>query len=344
MANATLARDWDHLFAKELCAVDYKALEFPADVTNATRNTGGDILNKLAAFIPQLCGGSADLSPSTKTNLKGIAAFQRETRAGRNFHFGIREHAMGAIMNGMALHGPFIPYGSTFLVFSDYMRCPVRLSALMKLQCVYVFTHDSIYVGEDGPTHQPVEHAAALRVIPNLNVFRPADANETLYAWKAALDRRDGPTVILLSRQNLPTLDRTVFAAAENTTKGGYVLKDAEDADCILMANGSELAVLVAAAQIIEKKGKTVRVVSMPCFELFEAESDQYKESVLPRSLTKRYVLDAGIADGWHRYAGQEGKIHSYEDFGKSGPYKQLADRFGYTPEKVAEEVLAYIG
>jgi transketolase len=342
--NPVLAQEWDALYSDELPAVNWKELEYEAGHTDATRSSGGQILNKLAERLPQLCGGSADLAPSTKTLLKGEDSFAKGCYHGRNLHFGVREHAMGGIINGMVLESPFIVYGSTFFVFSDYMRGAIRLSALMGTQSIWVFTHDSIYVGEDGPTHQPVEHQAALNIIPNLHTFRPADSNETVYAWKAAVERRDGPTAILLTRQKLADIDRSVFAPAENTTRGGYVLKDADNPECVLMANGSEVSLLIEAAKIVEQNGKSVRIVSMPSLRVFEEQPEEYRMAVLPPSLRKRYALDVGVSDLWYRYAGLEGKVRAYDRFGVSGPYEELADRFGFTADAVAADILEYIG
>jgi transketolase len=297
------------------------------------------VLNALCEHVPGLLGGSADLAGSNNTTLKAYGHVQKDAfgASARNIHYGIREHAMGSIMNGLSLHGGFRPYGGTFLVFSDYMRPAVRLAALMHQPVVYVWTHDSIFLGEDGPTHQPVEHAMSLRLIPNLWVIRPADANETAAAWRLALERTDGPTALLLTRQGLPVLAAQSHAGA---LRGGYVVRK-ESGDrpkAILMATGSEVATALAAADIL---GPDVRVVSLPCFELFDAQDADWKESVLPGDVTTRIAIEAGCSQGWERYIGSRGIVHGIDRFGASAPFQQLADNFGFTGEALATKAQA---
>lgn len=320
---------------------------FPADSKGlATRAASGKTLNALAKAIPELIGGSADLAPSNKTWLEGEVAFQSTSPEGRNFHFGVREHAMGSAVNGMALHGGVIPYGATFLVFSDYMRPPIRLSALSHIGSIWVFTHDSIGVGEDGPTHQPVEHVAALRVIPNLVTLRPGDANETAQAWKIALARRDGPTVLALSRQGVPTLDRSKFSSSEGVQKGAYVLADLGDTTpgIILMASGTELGLIVPAGEQLAAEGLGVRLVSMPSWELFQAQGQAYIEEVLPSEIPARLAVEAGVPFGWERWVGDRGAVLGVDRFGASAPAARVYKEFGLTIENVvakARELLS---
>ena len=312
--------------------------EFPADPKGlATRAASGKVLNALAAGLPELLGGSADLAPSNNTWLNGSPAFQKDAPAGRNFHFGVREHGMGAILNGMALHGGLLPYGATFFVFTDYLRPAIRVSALSHIPVVWVMTHDSIGLGEDGPTHQPVEHLAALRAIPNLVVLRPADANETAAAWKMAIERRNAPTLLALSRQNLPTLDRKIYTPASELACGAYILADLGEKapELILMASGSEVSLIVAAGERLAAEGVNVRLVSFPSWELFAAESPEYRESVLPPTIKKRLAVEAGIAQGWERWVGEQGVILSLDRFGASAPAKTLFEQFGFTVENV---------
>ncbi|NOY97757.1 MAG: transketolase [Chloroflexi bacterium] len=309
---------------------------FPPDAKGmATRAASGKVLNLLAGRIPELLGGSADLAPSTKTWLDGYDAFSKETPAGRNFHFGVREHAMGAIVNGMAVHGGLVPFGATFLVFSDYMRGALRVGALSHYPAIWVFTHDSIGVGEDGPTHQPVEHVAALRAIPGLTVIRPGDANETLAAWRLAIAHRDGPTALILTRQNLPTLD-LLPSTFSLVGKGAYVLKDfGENPALILMASGSEVHLVLAAGERLAAEGVAVRVVSFPSWELFEKQEPAYRESVLPPQVGARLAVEAGIAQGWEKYVGTDGGVLSIEHYGASAPAKTLFEKYGFTVENV---------
>jgi transketolase len=303
----------------------------------ATRASSGKVLNALAPAVPALIGGSADLTPSNKTDVKGRVDFQQHTPEGGYFHFGVREHGMAAAANGMALTG-LRPYVGTFLIFSDYMRPAIRLSALMHQPVVYVMTHDSIGLGEDGPTHQPVEQLMSLRMIPNTLVLRPADANETAYAWRAALENTTGPTLLALTRQNLPTLDRTRFGTAEGTLRGAYVLKEAEaDLRVLLLATGSEIEIALAAAETLESEGVGARVVSMPSWELFERQDASYREQVLPPSVAARVSVEAGVTTGWSRYVGAGGVSVGLDRFGASAPYEKLYEEFGITPQAVAE-------
>ncbi|MFK7846418.1 MAG: transketolase [Rhodothermales bacterium] len=313
--------------------------EFEAGGKMATRASSGKVINALASSIDNFVGGSADLSGSNKTNIDGSEDYQKETPGGRYFRFGIREHAMGSIVNGMAAHGGVRPFCGTFLVFSDYMRPAVRLSALMRLPVAYVFTHDSIGQGEDGPTHQPIEHVLTLRAIPNLITMRPGDANEVAYAWRAAIEQKDRPTALVLSRQGMPTFDRSKMGSAAGTLKGGYVLSDDEGTpDVILMATGSEVALIVDAAEILRKEGRNVRVVSMPSWELFDEQPQEYKDSVLLPNVTKRLSVEAATTMGWIRYVGAEGKAFGLDHFGESAPGNVLFEHFGFTPENIANE------
>jgi transketolase len=314
---------------------------FGVDQAQATRAASGSVLNAIAANLPLLIGGSADLAPSTNTNIKGAGDYGAKNRAGRNLHFGVREHAMGAILNGMAVDRMLIPYGGTFLVFSDYMRPSVRLAALMGIRTVYVFTHDSIGLGEDGPTHQPIEHLSALRAIPNLTVVRPGDANETAYAWRVAVTRTRGPVALVLTRQKLPVFDRSEGGAAELTMRGAYILRDAEGGTpaAIIIATGSEVQVAVEAGELLAKDGVAARVVSMPSWELFEEQSPEYRDEVLPPSVTARVAVEAGVGHGWERYTGSRGDIVCLTRFGASAPYEILMREFGFTAEAVAERV-----
>ncbi|MBN1266030.1 MAG: transketolase [Anaerolineales bacterium] len=319
---------------------------FPADAKGmATRASSGKVLAALADKLPHLIGGSADLTGSNKTQLGDVPAFSVENRTGRYLHYGVREHAMGAAMNGLALHGGFIPYGGTFLVFSDYVRPAIRLSALMDLRVIYVFTHDSIGLGEDGPTHQPIEHLAALRSIPELVVIRPADANETAYAWLAALDRRHGPTAMALSRQNLPTIDRSAAGSAKGLLQGAYVLIDPDASpEIILMASGSEVALILDAAHQLAGEGIAARVVSFPSWELFAAQPLSYQQMVLPPELKARVAVEAGTSQGWHRWVGDSGEVLSIERFGASAPYLEIYEHLGLTVEGVVEAARRTLG
>ena len=317
---------------------------FPADPKGvATRVTSGTVLNAIADHVPNLLGGSADLAPSNKTLIKETGDFQAGSNEGRNLRFGVREHGMGSVLNGMALHGGLIPYGGTFLVFSDYMRPAIRLAALMGLKVIFVFTHDSIGLGEDGPTHQPIEQLAALRAIPNLVVIRPCDANETAEAWKVAMESADGPVALALTRQGVPVLDRNTFAPATRLSQGAYILMDARDGrpDVILIGTGSEVHIAIDAAKRLEEKGVGVRVVSMPSWELFEKQSEEYRLEVLPPQIEARLAIEAGVAQGWHRYVGSMGEVIGLDHFGASAPAKVLYEKFGITPDRVVERALA---
>ena len=339
------AKEWNQWLHTDLPdGWDKDLPDFPADKKGlATRVASGKALNAIAPNLPNLIGGSADLAPSNKTVLNGEDFFQKDSYHGRNFHFGVREHGMGSILNGIALHGGLIPYGGTFLIFSDYMRPPIRLAAMMGLKVIYVFTHDSIGLGEDGPTHQPVEQLAALRAIPNLTVIRPCDANETSEAWRVALNSNQGPVALALTRQNLPTLDRNVVATADGLDRGAYILKDAPNGkpDLILLASGSEVPIAIEAAEKLEKKNMTVRVVSMPSWELFERQSQEYRHEVLPSDIKARVAIEAGITQGWHRYVGDNGSVIGIDHFGASAPYQILYEKFELTSEKVVETALA---
>jgi transketolase len=333
--------------------------QFSADAKGmATRVASGKIMNAIAPHLPGLIGGSADLDPSTHTALKGLGDFEpsdaaaRDTQgsdgggwsyAGRNLHFGVREHAMGSIMNGLAAHGGTVPFGATFLVFSDYMRPPIRLAALMGLHVIYVFTHDSIALGEDGSTHQPVEQLAALRAIPRLIVIRPADANETAAAWRIALATREQPVALVLTRQDVPTLDRSQFAAADGLQRGGYILADAPNGkpELILIASGSEVALIVAARQKLLEKKIRVRIVSMPSWELFDAQPQAYRDTVLLPSIRARLAVEAGVPQGWHRYVGDQGDVLGVERFGASAPAEVLLREYGFSVEEVCRRALA---
>jgi len=311
---------------------------FPADPKGiATRAASGNIINVIAGRLPELLGGSADLAPSNNTWIKDSADFQKHTPEGRNFHFGVREHGMGAIINGMAVHGGVIPYGGTFLVFSDYMRPAVRLSALSHYPSIWIYTHDSIGLGEDGPTHQPVEHVAALRTIPNLVVIRPADANEVTQAWKVAISRRYGPTVLVLTRQAIPTLDRSIYGPADGLCKGAYVLADMGDSkpDLILMASGSEVYLIIEAGIRLASEGVNVRMVSFPSWELFETQEETYRDKVFPPEIKARLSIEAGVSQGWERWVGDAGEIISIEKFGASAPYKIIFEKYGLTVDNI---------
>jgi transketolase len=306
-----------------------------SDPALATRVASGKVMNAIAPVVDALAGGSADLAPSTMTHLNGFGDFARGDADGRNIHFGVREHAMGNIVNGIAAHGGTIPYGATFLVFSDYMRPAIRLSAIMGVHVVWVFTHDSIGVGEDGPTHQPIEHLASLRAMPGLSVIRPADANETAIAWKLALERR-GPTALVLSRQALPTMEDAVHVR-DGAARGGYVLADSEgEPDVILMATGSEVEIAVGARELLAGDGLRARVVSLPSIDVFETQPDSYRESVLPAGIRARVSVEAAASLGWHRWVGEAGQIVAIDRFGASAPAGVLYKQFGFTAENVA--------
>ncbi|MDA0244461.1 MAG: transketolase [Chloroflexi bacterium] len=311
-------------------------VQFEMGTKVATRNASGKVLAGLVPAIPALLGGSADLTGSNKTDVKGFAAVHKGDYSGRYLYYGVREHAMGAIMNGLALHG-LIPYGGTFLVFADYMRGAIRLAALMGTQVIYVLTHDSIGLGEDGPTHQPIEHLMSLRAMPNLWVMRPADGNETAACWRAALERRNGPSVLALTRQDLPNI---MPELASGAAQGGYVLIGSEEDEVILLATGSEVEIAVAAYHMLVAQGVTARVVSLPCWELFDAQDDEYKAAVLPPHLTKRVSIEAGVTLGWQKYVGTDGVAIGLDHFGASAPFEVLYEQFGLTAEAVATAAL----
>jgi transketolase len=326
---------------------------FPTDARGiATREASGEIMNAIAPRLPALTGGSADLDPSTKTALKGFGDFNptvtsgEDTQgsegggwnyAGRNLHFGVREHAMGAIANGLAAHGGVIPYGATFLIFSDYMRPPIRLAALSHLHVIYIFTHDSIALGEDGPTHQPVEQLANLRAIPNLTVLRPADANETAVAWQIALQTKARPVALVLSRQAVPTLDRTLYASPQGVRRGAYVLQDTVNGkpQLILIGSGSEVGLIVAAADRLQQEGIAVRCVSMPSWDLFDGLPKADRDVVLPPSVRARLAVEAGATQGWHRYVGDAGDVIGIDRFGASAPGATVLREYGFTVDEV---------
>lgn len=310
----------------------------------ATRDASGKVMNAIAPALPFFIGGSGDLSPSTKTHLNAYSDFTA-TEAGRNLRFGVREHTMGACLSGLALTPPLMPFGSTFLVFSDYMRPAIRLASIMKLRVTYFFTHDSFCVGEDGPTHEPIEHLAALRAIPNLTVIRPADVAETVAAWKYTIKHSEGPVALILSRQKLPVLERTETSQADLLEKGAYILHQIVPGrpDIILIATGSEVSLAVSSAKVLEADGLNVRVVSLPSWELFDIQSKEYRDTVLPPSVTARMSIEAGVSQGWEKYIGCSGSIIAMRSYGESAPYKALLERFGFTTENVvtkAKELL----
>jgi len=309
--------------------------KFNAGESVATRKASGKVLDAIMPSLPLVMGGSADLTPSNNTKFSGAEDFQKDKRDGRYIRYGVREHAMGAIMNGISVSSLARAYGATFLVFSDYMRPAIRMAALSGYPTIFVFTHDSIGVGEDGPTHQPVEHFAALRAIPDLLVFRPADANETVQAWKFTTQYSDGPVTMFLTRQGLPVLDQSKYGSASNLSKGAYVLLAAENPDVLLLATGSEVSLALCAAEALEKEGVKAQVVSMPCWELFEKQSREYKDSVLPLSVKARVGIEAGIEQGWNKYLGDRGIFIGMSSFGASAPAKTCFEKFGITAENV---------
>jgi transketolase len=301
----------------------------------ATREAGGTVMNAIAAALPELVGGSADLDPSTKTYLKGQGDFQPGSYAGRNIHFGVREHAMGAIMSGIALHGGLLPFGATFFNFVDYLKPALRLAAINKIREIYVFTHDSVFLGEDGPTHQPIEQLAMLRATPNVTVVRPADSLETLETWKLAIQPKTGPWALILTRQKLPFLG----ARNADVARGAYVIAEAEGAapDCILIATGSEVSLALDAAKLLTQRGTKTRVVSMPSWELFDAQDESYRRSVLPESVKARVSIEAGATMGWSKYVGDRGIAVGLDHFGTSAPAAAIAKEYGFTPEHIAD-------
>ena len=348
--NGELQKDWDKNIPS-----------FPADAKGmATRAASGKIMNAIAPYLPALIGGSADLNPSTFTMLSGMGDFENPARqndtqgstgggwsyAGRNIHFGVREHGMGSILNGLAVHGGLIPFGSTFLIFSDYMRPPIRLAALMGLHVIYVFTHDSIGLGEDGPTHQPVEQLASLRAVPGLIVIRPADANETAAAWRVAVETKDHPVVLVLTRQNVRTLDRSKLAPAEGLRQGAYILAEAQigKPDIIMMATGSEVSLVLSAREKLFEQNINTRIISMPSQELFDSQTMEYRETVLPSAVTARLAVEAGTSQGWHKYVGDKGGVIGIDKFGASAPGGILMNNYGFNVENVCKNALALLG
>ncbi len=342
-----LGAEWDRYVRGELPAGwESKIPTFkPSDGPMATRKASGAVLTAISPSLPTLLGGSADLAPSTDTLIKGETDFERGNYGGRNFHFGVREHAMGSALNGMALSG-LIPYGATFMIFSDYMRPTLRLAALMEIRSIFVYTHDSIFLGEDGPTHQPIEQLASLRAIPNLCLIRPADANETAVAWRVAIERKDGPVALALTRQKLPVIDRGKYASAEGLAEGAYILADSKGKrpELILIASGSEVSLALDSYQKLSDEGVAARVVSMPSWDLFEKQKQAYKDEVLPPLTTARLAIEAAFPLGWDRYVGPKGAVIGMTRFGASAPYKVLAEKFGFTTDNVIRRAHELLG
>jgi len=332
-----LAKEYEDITAGKLPADWQKNLPvFKAGERMATRKASGKTLNAIAEFLPQLIGGSADLAPSTDTHLNDFKSFSAKNPDGRNFHFGIREHAMGAVLNGMALSNYLIPYGATFLIFSDYMRPPLRLASIMNIRPIMVFTHDSIGLGEDGTTHQPIEQLIGLRSVPGMTVIRPADANETSQAWRVAIEHTDGPVCIVLTRQEIPIIDQEKFAKASELEKGAYILSEAEgELEIILIASGSEVQLILEAQQALKKENINARVVSMPSWNLFENEPAEYREKVFPKNLRKRLAVEAGSPVGWMKYTTDDGDVIGIEKFGESAPAEELFSEYGFTVENI---------
>ena len=339
--NQEAAKELENSIKGEISKEALDIPQFGSEKAIATRSASGTVLNHIAKYIPQLMGGSADLTPSNNTLPAGEESFSPENPKGRYIRYGVREHGMAAIMNGMALHGGILPYSGTFFVFSDYMRPAMRMSALMEQQVVYVLTHDSIGLGEDGPTHQPEAHLWAYRMIPNMTVIRPMDANETAEAWKSALKNKKGPTCLVLTRQNLPVYDRAGlgWAKSEEAQKGGYVLCEDKDFEVIIIATGSEVELAVEAKTKLNEQGVKVRIVSMPSTNIFDEQSQEYKESVLPKNILKRVAVEAGVTLGWYKYVGLEGRVIGLDRFGASAPYKTLYKEFGITTDAIVEAV-----
>ena len=366
--GAALEKKWNELFANYKKSYPELAAEYERSLTGqlpegweaklptftaadgkdgkmATRQASGKVLNAIAAGLPALIGGSADLSPSTDTNLKGYESFSAEHFDGRNFHFGIREHSMGSALNGMALTKGVIPYGATFLIFSEYMRPPIRLAAIMKIRPIFIYTHDSIGLGEDGTTHQPVEQLASLRSIPNITLIRPADANETAQAWKVALEHQGGPVVLVFTRQVLPILDQSRGGKATELVKGAYILSEADKTpDLILIATGSEVELILKAQDALKQQGIAASVVSMPSWELFEKQDAAYKEKVFPKAIRKRLAVETASPMGWHKYVTDEGDVLGMTGFGESAPAEELYKEFGFTVENVVKKAKALLG
>ena len=354
-------KDWDELFSNYKEKHEKLANEFLSDGKShdgwkdklpvfkpgekiATRKASGKTLNAIADNFPKLIGGSADLSPSTDTNLEKYKSFSSTDRDGRNFHFGVREHAMGAILNGIALSHNFIPYGATFLIFSDYMRPPIRLAAIMKIHSIFIYTHDSIGLGEDGTTHQPVEQLIGLRSVPNLTLIRPADANETAQAWRVALEKSGGPIALILTRQGIPVIDQEKYTKASELEKGAYILSESEESpQIILIATGSEVQLILAAQLKLKEENIAARVVSMPSWELFEKQDESYKEKIFPKSLRKRLSVEAGSPLGWHKYVTDEGDIIGIDRFGESAPGDEVMKEYGFSVENVVKRAKALL-
>ncbi len=345
LRHPDLAKEYESIISGKLSEDWQKKLPvFEAGEEMATRKASGKTLNAIAEYFPQLIGGSADLSPSTDTNLDAYNSFSTKHRDGRNFHFGIREHAMGAVLNGMALSNYLIPYGATFLIFSDYMRPPLRLAAIMKIRSIMVFTHDSIALGEDGTTHQPVEQLIGLRTVPNMTVIRPADANETAQAWRVAIEHTDGPVVIVLTRQGTPIIDQKKYATARNLEKGAYILSDSEGIpDIILIATGSEVQLILEAQTELKKNNIQARVVSMPSWSLFDKQDFTYRETVLPKSIRKRLAVEAGSPVGWMKYTTDEGDVIGIDKFGESAPGEEVMKDYGFTVGNVLKRAKALL-
>ncbi len=341
---ADLASQFDRIMKNKLPENWESCLpEFEAGSAMATRSASGKVLDGLTPKLFEMLGGSADLTPSNNTFPKEGCVINANNYDGNYMHYGVREHAMAAIMNGLAVHGGIIPYGGTFLVFSDYMRHSIRLSAMMGIRVIYVFTHDSIGLGEDGPTHQPIEHIASLRTIPNLNVIRPSDAAETAWAWHNAIENTSGPTAIILTRQKLPIIDREVYSSAKNVHKGGYVLSDMNGATVILIASGSEVEIALGAQKLLSEKNISSRVVAMPCCELFDQQDEAYKQSVLTENIQARVAIEAGSEQTWHKYVGPHGKIIGINRYGASAPYQEIYRQFGLTADDVAKAALSLL-
>ncbi len=359
-AYPDLAREFEQVMRGDLPpGWDADIPTFPPDAKGlATRAAGGKVLNALAPKIPTLIGGSADLNPSTNTAMKGLGDFEPPqfdvqsaqglvgggtSYAGRNLHLGVREHAMGALANGMAAHGGVIPFTATFFTFSDYMRPTIRLAAMMGLHVIYVFTHDSVGVGEDGPTHQPVEQLAALRAIPHLVVIRPGDANEVAVAWRVAIEAR-GPVALILTRQNVAVIDRAQYASAEGLRRGAYILADAPNPAVILIASGSEVPLVIGAQKKLAEQGIAARIVSMPSWELFDAQPQEYRDAVLPPTRRARLAVEAGVTQGWHKYVGSDGDVIGVDRFGASAPFGVIFDQFGLTVDNVVARASKLVG
>ncbi|MEX2090312.1 MAG: transketolase, partial [Bacteroidota bacterium] len=345
-AYADLAQEFENVRARTFGEAWKKALPVfgPEAGAMATREASGKVLNAIAPHLPTLIGGSADLAPSNNTYLKGMPEFQPGQPTGRNFRFGVREHAMGSILNGIALTGGMIPYGGTFLIFSEYMRPPIRLAAVMGIRPIYVYTHDSIGLGEDGPTHQPIEQFAALRAIPNMTLIRPADANEVVHAWKLAIEQSTGPVALALTRQKVPLIDRTKYAPAANVERGAYTLGESSpQPKIILIGSGSELQFAIAAYEQLVKEGVPARVVNMASWELFERQPKEYRISVFPPTVRKRLAVEAGVPLGWHKYVGDEGDVVGITTFGASAPYERIYKEYGLTTENVLARAKALL-